>query len=346
MYSYVDEKEVKYRDIVSVETMDYFENVYKPRYMQYLTDNDDGYHDFDLHTSNVSKAISKKNSVFLNNNTILRISNEEMKTCIVDPAVDPVLNILRTHYELNKDGGMSIEGIIMVGGFSQCKYLQKRIKKEYRDVCKVIYPDEPIHAFSRGAVEYALNPSNISVKYIGPSIFLEVQKPLKKYDLIQLNCLKLKGPDSKYYLKKHQQYFVKDGQKVKRKKFPYCFSQLILVEYPKSAVIAIHSSHAVLGNKRKQAKITEIRLDTYPATIGIKNGNLIEYRVLVKVFKDEAIVQISHGNHDTLFDYGSFSLRKNNFQSMIPTDELLWNVLIDNYLANFNKDARYHIDQF
>lgn len=209
--------------------------------MQYLTDDDDGYHDFDLDESRMSNGMvrpaSMEKNILLNNNTTLRIRNEDMKTEIVDPVVNDVLDIIKKQCTLTEKHGIKIDGIIMVGGFSQSKYLEKQIKKEFRGVYKVIFPDEPINAFSRGAVEYALNPFDILESYMGLSLSLEVQKPLKRYDLVQPSCLKSKGPDGRYYLKNYQQYFVKEGQKIKRKKLPHYFSQLVFVKYPKSAVI-------------------------------------------------------------------------------------------------------------
>ncbi|KAI7894710.1 uncharacterized protein EV154DRAFT_560081 [Mucor mucedo] len=313
-----------------------------PHYMQYLTDNDDGYHDFDLDGSTMSKAMlrhaSMEKTVLLNDNTTLRIRNEDMKTDIVDPVVNDVLDIIKKQCALTEDIGMKIEGIIMVGGFSQSKYLQKQIKKEFRGVYKVILPDEPINAFSRGAVEYALNPFDILKKYRGPSICLEVQRPLRKYEMVQPGCLKLKGPDGRYYLKSYQQYFVKDGDKIKRKNPLDCFSQLILVEYPKSAVIAIH----IKDGSQIQYKLTEIRLNILPETSGIQKGDLVEYKITVKVFSKEVAVQVSYGNHNTLFDYGTFSFYNdiNGYNS-----HTFLNVIIDDYLVDFCGLSPYAIDQ-
>ncbi|KAI7894713.1 uncharacterized protein EV154DRAFT_497662 [Mucor mucedo] len=338
-----------FEDMVSEETLDYFENVYKPLYMQYLTDDDDGYHDFNLDGSTMLNGMripaSMEKNIFLNDNTTLRIRNEDMKTDIVDPVVNNVLSFIKQQCKKTEDNRIGIEGIIMVGGFSQSKYLQKQVKKEFRGVYKVIFPDEPINAFSRGAVEYALKPFDILEGYMGLSLSLEVQKPLKRYDLVQPSCLKSKGPDGRYYLKNYQQYFVKEGQKIKRKKLPHCFSQLITVEYPKSAVIAIYSTQIFNYEEKHLTKIAEIRLNVPPTGSGIKNGDMIEYKVTVTVFDDEAVVQISYGNHDILFD-GPFPLKKNIMDYYKPDVRRVWDVLIDNYLVIIGRDARYYIDKF
>lgn len=91
-------------------------------------------------------------------------------------------------------------------------------------------------------------------------------------------------------------------------------------------------------------KIAEIRLNVPPTGSGIKNGDMIEYKVTVTVFDDEVVVQISYGNHDILFD-GTFPLKKNIMDYYKPDVRRVWNVLIDNYLVVIGRDARYFIDK-
>lgn len=199
--------------------------------MDYL-DNTDGYHDFDLiHPIKNFTGDTTIRHTFVNDNKALRINNEDLKSEIVDPIVNRVLNLIKKQFVVNEDAGMKTDAIIMTGGFSQSKYLQNRIKDIFGGVCDIIVPEEPINVFSRGAVEYALNPSDIPKKYKGPSISLEVQRPLKKYESIQSKYL-LKGPNDMYHLKNRLQYFVKKGQQLSST----VYNQTVYVTYPKSAV--------------------------------------------------------------------------------------------------------------
>lgn len=105
--------------------------------------------------------------------------------------------------------------------------------------------------------------------------------------------------------------------------------------------IAIYSK----DGSRKQYKLIEIMLYIPQETTGIQNGDLIECEVTVKVFYDKAAVQISYGDHNTVFDYGTFSLKRNYDDHKIPA-ETAYKILIDDYMVNFGGNSRYHIDQF
>ncbi|CAB4424823.1 unnamed protein product [Rhizophagus irregularis] len=87
---------------------------------------------------------------------IIEIKYNDVKN-MFDPVIDKIISLIQ-HSQLQK----KCSTILLVGGFSESKYLQKRIKEEFQHILKNIYiPNQPIAAISRGATLYGLNPSVI-----------------------------------------------------------------------------------------------------------------------------------------------------------------------------------------
>ncbi|RIA97895.1 hypothetical protein C1645_210153 [Glomus cerebriforme] len=84
---------------------------------------------------------------------IIDLGFEDVKN-MFDPVISKIIRLI--HGQLNNDNTCSI--IFLVGGFSESKYLQKRIKEEFN--CRVDHisvPQQPITAVARGAVKYGIN---------------------------------------------------------------------------------------------------------------------------------------------------------------------------------------------
>jgi molecular chaperone DnaK (HSP70) len=88
------------------------------------------------------------------------IEFEDIKA-MFDPVVDRIINLIREQLSNSRE---KCSAIFLAGGFSESKYLQKRIKKEFQHVVKNIYvPRNPIAAISRGAVMYGSSLKNNSI---------------------------------------------------------------------------------------------------------------------------------------------------------------------------------------
>ncbi|WAQ99930.1 HS12B-like protein [Mya arenaria] len=74
---------------------------------------------------------------------------------IFDEIIDQVIEFL---FIMLQDA----EYIVLVGGFSESKYLQKRMKAEFGD--KVVAPTEPRTAVMRGAVLFGQSPASIQTR--------------------------------------------------------------------------------------------------------------------------------------------------------------------------------------
>ena len=71
-----------------------------------------------------------------------------------DPVIERILRMIRIQLEGSSYGNCSV--IFLIDGFSQSKYLQKRIKQEFQPVM-VSIPSNPLEAISRGATIYGLS---------------------------------------------------------------------------------------------------------------------------------------------------------------------------------------------
>ena len=94
---------------------------------------------------------------------VIEIDFESMKS-IFEPVVQKILNLIRAQLCNTQE---TCSAMFLVGGFSESKYLQKRIKQEFSlRVNNISVPTQPIAAISRGATIYGLTISSDKVKCV------------------------------------------------------------------------------------------------------------------------------------------------------------------------------------
>ncbi|CAB4384322.1 unnamed protein product [Rhizophagus irregularis] len=112
------------------------------------------------------------------NEWLFDINYEDIKA-MFDPVVDRIIRLI--HLQLS-NAREECSAMFLVGGFSESKYLQKRIKQEFqREVKNISVPKNPIAATSRGAVMYGSsfkNPEYIEniIMKINPVVYSRVLK--------------------------------------------------------------------------------------------------------------------------------------------------------------------------
>ncbi|EXX60002.1 uncharacterized protein OCT59_009716 [Rhizophagus irregularis] len=100
------------------------------------------------HVNRKTKKIMKKNEWLIN------INYDDIKS-MFDPIIDGIICLIHSQLSNNKD---ACSTIFLVGGFSENRYLQKRIKQEFnRTVKNISVPVQPIAAIAHGAVIYGLS---------------------------------------------------------------------------------------------------------------------------------------------------------------------------------------------
>jgi hypothetical protein len=81
-----------------------------------------------------------------------------------DPVVNKIITLIKE--QLNSTSDRCI-AMFLVGGFSESKYLQMRVKQEFKNrVPNISVPKQPIAAIVRGAVDYGLNTKVIKSRVL------------------------------------------------------------------------------------------------------------------------------------------------------------------------------------
>ncbi|CAG8587101.1 19425_t:CDS:2, partial [Racocetra fulgida] len=84
---------------------------------------------------------------------VIDIEFEDVKS-MFDPIVGRIIRLIRSQLEACKD----CTAMFLVGGFSESRYLRKRIKEEFKKSVPIISsPDKPIAAVVQGALLYGLD---------------------------------------------------------------------------------------------------------------------------------------------------------------------------------------------
>ena len=122
-----------------------------------------------------------------------------------DPVIERIIKMIQVQIDNANEKSSEISAMFLVGGFSQSKYLQKRIKEEFESrVDNISVPTHPIAAISRGAALYGFSLINSADKknntkcVIGSRVLkftygIEVLRPLMPGDPIEKGVLSLFG---------------------------------------------------------------------------------------------------------------------------------------------------------
>ncbi|PKY52283.1 actin-like ATPase domain-containing protein [Rhizophagus irregularis] len=128
------------------------------------------------------------------NDWIIDINFEDLKS-MFDPVVGKIIRLIRGQLDSSKD---KCSGIFLVGGFSESKYLQMRVKKEFgKLVPSIIVPKQPIAAIVRGACDYGLEMSTIVDRTLKYTYGIRVVRDQKEGDPLSQKLLFL---NSKTYI--------------------------------------------------------------------------------------------------------------------------------------------------
>jgi hypothetical protein len=167
-------------------------------------------------------------------NTILNMKKQDMMTEVFDPIIEKIETLLKQQIgQLEK--GEKIDTILLVGGFSQNRYLQHRLQHTFEPDIAIGIPAEGVTAISKGAVSYAFNPRMINKKPVNQSYALEVRSGFdreKQDDLKKLETTE----DGVELSTSRLTYFVKKGDFAEKDKNTI-YEKIVEIEYPKNAII-------------------------------------------------------------------------------------------------------------
>ncbi|CAG8498590.1 176_t:CDS:2 [Paraglomus occultum] len=100
-----------------------------------------------------------------------------------DPVVEKIITLIENQLSAAKN---NISAMFMVGGFSESKYLFKRVKQKFDARVPIIaIPSDPIAAVVRGAVLYGMNMATIETRVLKRTYGLRLATRWKKGDPIE-----------------------------------------------------------------------------------------------------------------------------------------------------------------
>ncbi|KAI8095813.1 hypothetical protein BDF21DRAFT_458075 [Thamnidium elegans] len=219
---------------------------------------------------------------------VLKIHCKELEEMIFRPVVCKIEELIDRQIKAMK--GEEVHVILLVGGFSQCKYLQKTLINKYKlHGIRVVVPKNAVTAISEGAVSYAQRPRMISNKVVGLSYALEVQAPfIKKAGQSLLQRETFIANDGREYFKSQLEYFVKKNEEADEGK-THVYEKLVFIEYPKNAVIAIFSCDYSDVTEpewkrvnKNHTKVLEVRFNM-PYLPEAEENDIIQFKVALQL---------------------------------------------------------------
>ncbi|CAG8819136.1 14248_t:CDS:2, partial [Gigaspora rosea] len=99
-----------------------------------------------------------------------------------DPVIENIINLITL--QLSKCSDCSL--MFLVGGFSESKYLQHRIKEEFGDKVKIAIPPNPAASVLKGACLYGLDMKTVATRVLkwsyGVLVSEQAGDPLSRKD--------------------------------------------------------------------------------------------------------------------------------------------------------------------
>ncbi|CAG8445838.1 3628_t:CDS:2 [Acaulospora morrowiae] len=127
-----------------------------------FTGNPDVYKSFELDIEDVCPVLmqyvrGEEKDKMEENKWVVIIDFSDVKA-MFDPVVDRIIRLIRNQLDSCSD----CSAMFLVGGFSESKYLQSRIHREFdREVENISVPTHPISAIVKGAVQFGLKQGTI-----------------------------------------------------------------------------------------------------------------------------------------------------------------------------------------
>lgn len=153
----------------------------------------------------------------IKNNKFFEISYNDIREFVFDPVVNEAVKLLEKQIEKSK--GFPLATVLMVGGFSQSKYLKMKIDecRKINNIPHVCESPNGVTDISRGAVSYFLEPRLVSKKVATASYAVCVESSDKKN------------------ARSHLAYFIRQSDSIEIEGEAY--NKRVSVTYPGSAVI-------------------------------------------------------------------------------------------------------------
>ncbi|RGB33504.1 hypothetical protein C1646_704289, partial [Rhizophagus diaphanus] len=110
---------------------------------------------------------------------VIKLSFEDIKG-MFDPVIDKIINLIKDQLDKNEKGCSTM---FLVGGFSESKYLQTRIKEEFGEIVpNISVPPQPIKSVVKGGVLYGLQEKTVKDRILKRTYGTEIVRRWKQPD--------------------------------------------------------------------------------------------------------------------------------------------------------------------
>ncbi|GBC00593.1 hypothetical protein RclHR1_03900010 [Rhizophagus clarus] len=111
---------------------------------------------------------------------IIELKFEDVKD-MFDPVINQILDLISEHLDETNE---EISAMLLVGGFSESKYLREKVREKFNDKLKkkISFPDRPITAIVDGAVQYGLKRDIIATRVLKWTYGTDVTREWKQGD--------------------------------------------------------------------------------------------------------------------------------------------------------------------
>ncbi|CAG8682681.1 7371_t:CDS:2, partial [Scutellospora calospora] len=142
-----------------------------------------------------------------------------------EPVIRKIIRLINS--QLSKCSNCSV--LFLVGGFSESRYLQHRIKEEFENKIKVAIPPNPAAAILKGACEYGLDMKTVATRVLKWSYGIKVTRVWKVSDPISRK--NSKGRIDKFYLLASKGIEVDAEKEFSTKHYPFPTSTSIFFQF-------------------------------------------------------------------------------------------------------------------
>ncbi|PKC14288.1 hypothetical protein RhiirA5_350526 [Rhizophagus irregularis] len=96
-----------------------------------------------------------------------------------DVVIKKILDLISEHLDESNE---EVSAMLLVGGFSESKYLREKVKEKFNSRVKISFPDSPATAIVEGAVQYGLNRDVIATRVLKWTYGTDVARMWKSGD--------------------------------------------------------------------------------------------------------------------------------------------------------------------
>ncbi|KAI9336880.1 hypothetical protein BD770DRAFT_422631 [Pilaira anomala] len=193
---------------------------------------DDLYSDISMGFDLVTKT---EPSIGLDEGT-MTFTKEEMKKHVFDPVIREVVQLCK---DLQKET-KSLKAIFMVGGFGSSSYLYSQMEKEFApEHIRIVQPDRPEMAVSRGAVYFGMYPTKIATRIPRTWYGIEITNIFDP--LIDPPEYKITRPDGSIRCDNRFSTYVERGKPLD---IDSCISRNYITYYPSHTACTFYASES------------------------------------------------------------------------------------------------------